>query len=95
MRTLLSTLDQIKNLQENETQRFGVQHSKDFHMSKLFQNCTPWFLAFPTETNFIQAYAKNFNEVGWTIGPISANTHHLVAGLGLSTTLGKLHISLQ
>lgn len=45
--------------------------------------------------HFIQAYARYFNEVGWTIGRISANTHHLRAGLGLRTVLSKLHISLQ
>lgn len=41
--------------------------------------------------HFTQAYARYFNEMGRITGPISANTHHLIAGLGLS----KLHISLQ
>lgn len=94
MRAFLSTLDQIKSPQEHEAPRFGAQHSKDFHVSKLFQNCTLRFLAFPTET-LHSGLCQTFNEVGWTIGPVSANTHQLVAGLGLSTALSKLRVSLQ
>jgi len=93
MRTFLSTLEQIKNLQEKEAQRSGAQHSEDFHVSNLFWTCTGWFLAFPPET-LHSGCARHFNAVGCAIGPLSANTRRLVASLGLSTVLIKLRIKL-